>query len=1107
MQRLRTICILFLLALLTASLAFSQAVNGTLLGTILDSSGAAVPNAQVTATETNTGVSRTTKTAEAGTYLFADVPPGTYQVAVELTGFKKAVRSGVDVIVNTTIRVDLTLQPGNISETVNVTAEVPLLQTDRSDIGVKVEETQMANLPVSTPGGRNFQAMLNFVPGTTPAFRPHSEFFNPQNSLSTQVNGQSRLANNLQFEGVDNNERTGLLQVLIPPIEALQTVDISTSNFEAELGRSTGAVTNIILKSGSNQFHAQGYWFNRVSALSARAFYDAARSHFVYNYFGGQVGGPIIKNRSFFFFDYLRQTDHRYGGDRYSLPTDDMRHGNLSIALSRSQVYNPGTGNPDGTGRVPFDGNIISKSLIKDIPAKILALVPLPNQPIVNNSLSNDYFELIPFIRNTNQFDIKGDHNQTDKDRFSVRYSHATPVTFDGPSFGAAGGPHGGGFQGTGTQATHDGAINYNRIFSPTLISELRFGVSRYRNDATQIDYGSNASTALGVPGVNVGDPFVSGLVGIDVGGLSSPLVGYSASLPWVRAETNIDLVNTWTKTLSKHALKWGFDLRRIRDELLQTQTFSPRGRYSYGSNQTSIPGANTSFGNQFASFLLDQPSQVGRDLPIVFPTYRAWELFLYVQDKWQLTRKLTIDVGLRWEYYPPAVSSHPTGGFSNYDPTTNSLVIAGVGGNPQDLGLDRHYKDFAPRVGIAYRFNDKTVFRGGFGISFAPFPDNTYAFNFPIKQNNAFNPNNSFGPALLQDGSVAQLQRGFPAPTTATIPSNGIIANADVNQTYEVINKHFREPYVESWNMAIQRALPHNMALDVAYVANHGVAQPAVFNLNASTTIGADVNGQPLYQLFKRKSDTNLRYQGFGSSYNAMQIKLDRRFSNGLLITSGFTWARAEGVQSEDGGLRFYINPQRNWERLDFDRKGTFFVGYVYELPFGKGKPFMNNGGIGAAVLGGWQMNGGVSILSGSPLNFGGNSGVLRAPGNSNTLNRFGPINVTKGNGRDATWFTPTICNASITSNCFAQPGNGQFGNLGPNVISGPGSWNMSLSVFREFSISERLKFQLRGESFSVVNTPNWNNPNTDINSASFGYITGAGGNRTVQLGTKIMW
>jgi hypothetical protein len=1102
----RKIFAMFALAVMFAASGYSQAVSGSLLGTVTDATGGVVPNAQVTLREMDTGIVRNGQTGDSGNYVFVNLPQGRYSISVEVTGFKKAVRESIDVVVNASVRVDMTLVPGNVTEVVNVTAETPILQTDRADISRKVEEATLANIPLSTPGGRNFQALISLVPGTTRAFRPHSEFFNAQNSLSTQVNGQSRLANNLQFEGVDNNERTGLLQVLIPPIEALQTVDISTSNFEAELGRATGAVTNIQMKSGTNQLHGGGYWYNRVSALSARPFYDPVRSHFVYNYFGGQIGGPIIKNRTFFFFDFLRQTDHRYSVDRYTIPTDAERTGDLSV--STTQIYNPATGNPDGTGRQPFAGNKIDPSLIGPLQRKILALIPSPNLP----GLNQNYFTLIPFVRNTNQYDIKGDHQQSSKDRFSVRYSRSTPVTFDGAAFGAAGGPHGGGFQGTGTQVTHNGALSYDRIFSPTLITQTRFGVSRYRNDAQQVDYGTKASDALGIPGVNLSD-FTSGLVSIQIDNFTNPLIGWSASLPWVRAETNIDFVNTWTKTLSRHTIKAGIDLRRVRDDLLQAQTFNPRGVYNYGVNQTSIPGAATSFGNSMASFLLDSPRQVGRDLPIIFPTFRAWQTYLFVQDTWQVSQKLTVNFGLRWEYYPPAVSSHEKGGFSNYDPATNSLIVVGYGNNPQNMGLQTNYKDFAPRVGIAYRLNDKTVFRAGFGISYTPFPDNQYGWNnFPVTQNNAYIPNFTYGPAVLSVGgtTAATLARGFPAPIPAVIPSDGIIRNAP-NQTFNVINLKFREPYVESWNVAVQRALPLKLSLELAYVANHGVAQPANYNLNAALAVGVDEAGRPLNVKFGRTADTNLRYQGFSSSYHSLQSKLERRFSGGVLILGSYTWGKAEGYQSEDGGLRFYINPRRNWERLDFDRTHNFTFAYVYEFPFGKGKKFAHSSRAADFVIGGWQMNGSLDIQSGFPLNFGGNGGVLRAPGNANTLNYFGDgIQLFHGNGRvqqgpEARWFNNAICSTSVTINCFAQPGNLQFGNLGPNVISGPGYWNMSLSLFKQFKVGERLNVQLRGESFSVVNTPNWNNPDTNIGNSTFGYITGAGGNRTVQLGLKV--
>ncbi len=656
---------------------------------------------------------------------------------------------------NTTIRVDLQLQPGSVSESIEVTAAAPMLQTDRSDTGRKIEEVTLENLPVSTPGSRNFQVLLNLVPGTTRAFRPHSEFFNPQNSMSTQVNGQSRLANNLQFEGIDNNERTGLLQVLIPPIEALETIDISTSNFDAEMGRATGAVTNIVMKSGTNDLHGEAYWFNRVSALSSRSFYDPVRSHFVYNYVGGQIGGPIIHNRTFFFGDFLEQLDHRYAVDRYTLPTAAERAGDLSV--STSTIYDPATGNPDGSGRQPFPGNQIPANRIQALPTKILGLVPLPNLPGINQN----YYELIPFVRETPQFDVKVDHNQTNSDRIAVRYCLLQPQDVRRSGLRRRGRSSWRRFPGN----RHAADPQRGDQLQPHLLADAAGGIPRRGEPLSQRSApGGLRNQLFGRPGRtrrqyvadSPAEPWASMCPAI-----SSPLIGYSASLPWIRAETNIDLVSTWTKMLSNHSLKWGVDLRRVRDDLLQTQTFSPRGRYSYGNATTTISGAGTSFGNNLAGFLLDLPTSVGRDLPIIFPAYRAWQFFSFVQDKWVVTPKLTVDMGVRWEFYPPGLPAH-AGGFSNYDPANNSLVIAGIGSNPSNLGMRTNHKDFAPRVGIAYRLNEKTVFRGGFGISFSPFPDNTYAYNFPVKQNNAFTQPCSFCAAALPDGQVAYAAAGL---------------------------------------------------------------------------------------------------------------------------------------------------------------------------------------------------------------------------------------------------------------------------------------------------------------------------------------------------------
>lgn len=1089
-MKARFLAIAVVFVILTAGACFAQAVKGTLLGTITDATGALVPNAKVTINETNTGFTRATQSNESGNYIFPDLPPGTYTVAVELTGFKRSSRPDVVVQINSSPRVDLVLQPGNVSESIEVTAAPPLLQTDRSDTGSQMNQVQTANLPLGT--GRNYQALLNLVPGTTRASFQHSQFFNAANSLQTQVNGNMRQGNNYQIEGVDNNQRTGLLQIMVPPIEAIETVAVSTSNFDAELGRASGAVTNVQLKSGTNSVHGAAYYFMRNSELNARNYFDVSVGHLVYNYFGGNIGGPIVKNKLFYFGDYLRITDHQANTNRVSIPAMDLRTGNLS--RSGTTIYDPATGNPDGTGRLPFAGNIVPSGRINSISTKLLNLVPSPNQPGDNNN----YFALLPYSKDTHSFDYKMDYNMTDNDRLTGRFSYSRPVVFQAPLFGMAGGAAQGAFQGTGVQKTYSGGLNYNRIINSTLVTEVRVGAAHYHNEAQNSDYGTKASDAIGIPGVNI-DEYSSGLVGINLnGGFSNPMVGYSPSLPWVRAEANIDFVNSWTKNLSNHTIKWGADIRRIRDELLQMQTFSPRGVYSFGDGQTSIPGARTSFFNNVASFLLDLPSQAGRDLATYFPAYRAWQYFFFVQDQWVVTPKLTVSLGLRYELYPPA-TPRLTGGFSNYNFVNNTLEIAGVGSVPMDLGIKFHKSYFAPRVGIAYRFNDKTVVRTGFGISYTPFPDNSYAYNYPVRANNQFDPAvASFGPALLPNKQVATFQSGFPAPIQVPIPSDGILKNPPINQQYNAVNMDFKNPSVQSWNFAVQRVLPANFVLDVTYIGSHGVNQVVNYNMNAANNpaaIGRGNAGLPQAYL-GRTAGVNLLFAGFSTSYHALQVKADRRFSNGLGVTTSYTWGKGMGFQTgDDGGPLYYINFRRNYARNDFDRTHTFVQSYMYDLPFGPGKKWLTSGFV-SQVLGGWRVNGILTLMTGTPLNFGYSAANLQAPGNSQSSDIIAPITLPKGISIGNEWFSRAS---------FAAPTGTNFGNAGRNVISGPGFFNLDASIFKLFSITERMNLEIRGEAFSVTNTPQFNNPNTTLGNAAFGYITGAGGARNLQLGAKL--
>ena len=1095
-------CIVVLAGLFVSTFSLSaQAVNATLLGTVTDATGGVVANAKVTITETTTGVVRTTQTNDSGNYTFPDLAPGTYSVSVEQAGFKKETRAGVQVQVNSSTRVDMTLQPGSVTESIEVTAAAPALQTDRADVETKIETVQLANLPVGTQ--RNFQSLLNLVPGTTRASFQHSQFFNAASSLQTEANGQMRMGNNYQLEGIDDNERTGLLQILVPPIEAIQTVDVSTSNFEAELGRASGAVTNVMLKSGTNQIHGSAYEFLRNSAMNARNFFDPSVGHLAYNYFGGNAGGPIKRNKLFYFGDFLRISDHEANTNLLTIPTPAQISGNLGA--STTTLYDPATGNSDGTNRTPFAGNVIPQSRINPISAKLMALLPAPNT--ASSSGSNNYFALLPFHKDTTSFDAKLDYNLTEKDRISGRMSFARPVVFQAPVFGAiAGGPAQGNFEGTGIQRTYSGGINYDRVFTTTLIAEFRVGIAHYHNEALPTSYGSNDSTNIGIPGVNIG-PFYSGIVGINIGSFySSNLIGYSASVPWVRAEANIDAVNTWTKILGNHTIKWGVDLRRVRDDLLQDQTFSPRGVYTFAGGQTALNSAGktsaTSYFNNFASFLLDLPNQAGRDLGQYFPAYRQWEFFSFVQDKWLVSPKLTLDLGVRWELYVPATPHFP-GGFSNYDPVHNTLVIAGVGGNPENLGMVTRYKYFAPRLGGAYRLTEKTVLRAGFGISYTPFPDNSYAYNYPIRANNQFDPAiSTYGPAVLPGGAVASFQNGFPAPINPPIPSNGIISNPPVAQQYFTVNTNFKNPYVESWNLAVQQTLPWNLTLDVAYVGNHGVDSVVNYNLNAALTAGCGNTCLPEYGFGGRTAATNLLFAGYSSMYNSLQTKLNRRFANGFSLTTSYTYGKGMGFQSgDDGGLTFYVNQRRNYARNDFDRTHTFVQSYVYDLPFGPGKKWLNNG-VAGNIFGNWRVTGILTLMTGTPLTITGGS-ALNTPGSTQTADQVAPVQILHGINIGNPWFSPT----SFT----VENANGVFGNTGRNIMSGPGFYNLDFSLFKLVKFKERYELEIRAEAFSATNTPQFNNPGTnaanyssDPSKNTFGVVTGAGGGRGMQLGMK---
>jgi hypothetical protein len=1136
--------------LLPVSRSFGQALNGTLLGTVTDATGAVMPNAKITITETLTGISRSLSTNQSGNYEFSDVPPGIYSVTAEQQGFRRETRNNNEVQINSTLRVDMRMVPGTVSETVTVSDTAAALQTDRADIGEKIEANQLGELPVGGPV-RNFQGLLGLVPGTVRPHRDHSEFFNAQDSLSTEVNGQSREFNQLMIEGVNDDERTGLLQIYIPPAEAIQTVDMSTSNYTAEFGRAAGAVTNVVLKSGTNQFHGSAYEYNRVSALAARSYFNRAPSpvaRTTYNYYGGSFGGYIIKNRTFFFADILHISDIRGQFNQVTVPTDAFRNGDLTAG--GSPIYNPYTsadgktrtqfqcdaaGNPlvpDANGIQPTGVNCakIPSQLFSPIAQKILGLVPHGSSVLTNNLSLNTQLR-----KNPTSFDVKINHNLTNIDRLDFRFSRSVQNVYQQPIFGAAGGPANGGFQGTGVQHEQSGAINDTHLFSPSFIMELRGGISHYRNITHQSDYGTNASQALGISGANLDNGFTSGLVSIDLqGGYSSPLVGYSASEPWDRGETNINVVNMWTKINGNHTFKWGADIRRLRDDLVQGQTFSPRGLFRFGTGTTSIAGAATSIANNFAAFLLDRPTEVGRDIAPTPGSWRETELFFFGQDTFQATSNLTVDVGLRWELYVPPTPSR-AGRWSNYDYTNNTLVQAGVDGNPLNLGRKTDWANLAPRLGIAWRLGDKTVVRSAFGISYAPFTNNQYAFNYPLRSNQDSTQATTVALPTLQ-GGPATMATGIPAAPPIAVLPGGIVTPRSA-EAYTVIDKNFRQPYVESWNLAVQRALPKSFALDVAYVGNHGVRIPVSYDLNAvcampvagdaatcaahqspainpDGSLGLTCTYRLLCNEFQRTGSTSFLFVPTSSNYNSLQIKLDRKFAGGLLLKSAYTYGKELGIRSkadnDDGAPDNYVDFSRNYSVMSRNRLHTFVQSFVYELPFGHNKHWLSSGP-GSWIFGNWGLSGALTRMSGVPLRFTASGNSLNATGTTQVPIQIAPFHVLGGIDSQPWFDTSSFCQVvsvlpkgGLPPGCSLSP-NGVLGNMKRYAFTGPGFFNLDASAFRRFSMTERVGLEIRLEAFSVTNTPQFSAPITDITNSSFGFVKGVdGGNRTLELGAR---
>ncbi|MCX6602563.1 MAG: carboxypeptidase-like regulatory domain-containing protein [Acidobacteria bacterium] len=630
--------------LLTSSFAWSQAVTANLVGTVTDTSGAIVPKAAVTIEGINTGLVRKVSANAEGLYSQPYLPPGIYRVEVEHPGFKKFSRDKIEVNVASTLRVDAILEPGQANEVVTVTAESALLQTDRADVSRSVTGQAVRELPVPN---RSFQALVGLLPGVSVPVANFTALEDPQRTTFYQSNGQGNSANNVQVDGVDNNNPTLGLTIYIPPAEAVQEVNISTSNYTAEFGRAGGAVVNVITRGGSNQFHGAFFNFLRNRELRARNFFNfvpQAKPFLARNQYGGTLGGPIRKNKTFFFGSFQGLNVRQATTQLNTIPVSAWRTGNFS-SVPGLTIYDPASGNPDGAGRTPFANNTIPANRLHPVARILTPLIPNTNIDGLNNNIVGN----VPFTQNGYNYDGRIDHSFNERNSIFVKYNYSPYEVAQGALLGSR--------VGDGVLSkvrTHTVSLNFTRQWSPSLLMEARAGYNRYFADVN----GDNIDDPLGkeLPIRNPNPDAIStrGAPRFQVSGMLA--MGPPVVYPLVNSDNLFNFVNNWTKMSGKHTLKWGADVRRIRADRFQPQglNFGPRGRFDYNPGTTAIPGqalgAFGTLGNSFAAFLLGAPDLTYRTFQTVTPTNRLTQAFFFVHDSWQASKRLTLDLGLRYE-------------------------------------------------------------------------------------------------------------------------------------------------------------------------------------------------------------------------------------------------------------------------------------------------------------------------------------------------------------------------------------------------------------------------------------------------------------------------
>ncbi len=1084
MRRLHWICLSFLVAVWIDPAA-AQVLYGTLRGVVVDPGQSVIPGASVTIENKDTGGSQTATTNAVGAYSFVDALPGTYTLTVSAPGFKQFTQTGVAVTINTVTRVDVQLELGAVTEKVEVAATAAALQTDKADVHVDLNTREVSELPL--PVYRNYQSLINLVPGATPAIYQNAVIASPGRALATNINGTTITSNNTRLDGATNIRPQLSHQILyVPPAESIDSVNISTNNFDAEQGFAGGAAITVTTKSGTNQLHGAGFEYLTNSRTSAKNFFflDKNIPKNIINNFGGTLGGPIKKDKLFFFGSYEALRERGTFNELTTLPTIAERAGDFS-GLGTT-LYDPFTGNPNGSGRQPFTNAIIPTSRQSSITRKVQDLVPLPNQP---GAVSN-YFAAAPTVFNRGNYDMKVNWSPTDKTTAWIKYSAMKANVISQFSLGQAGGIGmiNGGGAGNGDVLVQVATIGGTHIFTPAFLMDGTISFGRDSVSVLGPDMGTNYGLdVFGIPGTNGPEFRQSGLPRFSIAGFEVYGNGHDW-LPKILNDENFTYTANFTWTHAAHELRFGADIARYRLNHWHPETNSPRGAFDFSGGVTALNGGpSPNQFNAYAAFLLGLPIDVGKSLQFFSPmSPREWQEGYYLRDRWQATRHLTLTLGLRWEYYPLMTLAH--NGISRYDPATNQVLVGGFGQIPEDAGTAVSKHLFAPRTGLAYRIGSQTVIRAGYGISIDPTPvSRTMLFAYPSVISQTFVSPNSFTPY----GPIANGIPAFGGPdlSTGRINIPGTVSDTTLPGGF------YTRGYVQSFNFMVERQLPGHIAGSAGYVGTRTVHQDSNVNINAAAP-GGGTAGRPLYALFGRSADTSL-INGFQpSKYDALQLMGDRSLAKGVLIKVAYTWSKAIDWTDDSGGGLLFNAPSampRNRALAGFDRTQNLRVAWLADLPFGAGRRWAGNG-LGRKLLGGWQINGIFSAYSGTPFSVTASGASLNAPGNSQTADQVLPeVKKLGGIGPLQPYFDPLA---------FRAVTDVRFGTSGRNILRGPGLINTDLGLFREFPVKERVKMQFRAEAFNFTNTPHFGNPSANASNLRLnndGSIASLGGFMTI--------